>query len=173
MTDDELRGALAAPDEVRGLQVLTLAMVAGALLLLMVTVVLHATSPAGELAAGEDDLSLFLILSGVNAVLFASAWTLGFGIYRFLTRDLARAASAYELWSRLRSAAILRLALLEGSALFGVAVCLLGVVQGAATGRPWIWANAAPAVLFSVLTILTFPTAERLVRQHSARAGWS
>ena len=102
--------------------------------------------------------------------MLVGAMTVGFAIHRRLTRDLARADSAADLWNRLRAATIVRLALFEGCALFGTVICLLGVVLGAVAERPWIWGNAASTALFVGFTAATFPTAKRLEREHVPRA---
>jgi len=169
MTEDELRRQLESSKDLLGLQILTGACAMGALLFLAMTLALSASGI--EEAPRDEDLVLFPILSGVNAVMFASCFTLGFLFYRLGTRSLGRAASAAELFATLRGAAILRLALLEGSALLGVVVCFLGVLQGAVAKQPLIWANAAPAVIFILFTLATFPTRERVIELFSRRTG--
>ncbi len=63
----------------------------------------------------------------------------------------------------IRNAVILRLAMLEGAAFFGVAVCLIAVTSGNTAGTPEYWLNAAPVLILLLTSAATFPTEERLV----------
>lgn len=58
--------------------------------------------------------------------------------------------------------AIARIAVLEGVALFGLVVCLLGVLNGAMEEQPLYWLNAASLLVLVAVSLATFPTAERL-----------
>jgi hypothetical protein len=169
VTEGELRRQLESSKDLLGIQILTGAMAGGVLLFLLVTLALWALGGMDE-APGDRDLSLFPILSGVNAVMFVSCLTAGFVLYRLQTRNVGRAASAAELLAALRGATVLRTSLLEGSALFGIVVCLLGVLQGTVGEQPWIWANAAPAAAFLLFTLATFPTRERVIDLFTLRA---
>jgi hypothetical protein len=162
MTEVELRRELESPGELLALQILTGAFAMGVLLFLAVTVLLWIAG-SGDRAPGDQDLGLFPILTTVNAVLFTGCLVSGLALHGFLTRDLGRAASAAQFLAGLRGPALLRLSLLEGSALFGIVVCLLGVIQGAVRSLPWIWANSAPALFFLLFSLATFPTRERVV----------
>ena len=97
------------------------------------------------------------------------AWVTGLAFAFGILAHLMPCNRGMHWWKDLRGAAILRLAMLEGCALFGVVICLLGVVLEAATQHPWIWANAASAALFLIFAVLTFPTAERLASELTGR----
>jgi len=60
------------------------------------------------------------------------------------------------------TAYLMRAALLEGPAMFGVIVCLLGVLNGEIRTEPIYWFNLFSYCIFGVVTLWTFPTRERL-----------
>ncbi len=62
-----------------------------------------------------------------------------------------------------RSAAIARLALLEGAAFFGLAICLLGVVNHVIQAEPSYWLNATSTGFFLIYAATVFPTRESLI----------
>ena len=62
----------------------------------------------------------------------------------------------------LRMALVLRLALLEAVALFGIVVCYLAVLTGTLHESPLYWLNGLPAVLLALHTLLSFPTRDRM-----------
>ena len=63
----------------------------------------------------------------------------------------------------LRSAFIVRLAVLEGAALFGIAVCVLGVTGGVLYADSLHWLNLGSTLLLILFGILTFPTRDGLL----------
>jgi hypothetical protein len=62
-----------------------------------------------------------------------------------------------------RTTVIMRLALMEGSALFGLAVCMIGATNGVLRAVPEYWINLLSPFLLIGFGIATFPTKERLV----------
>jgi F0F1-type ATP synthase membrane subunit c/vacuolar-type H+-ATPase subunit K len=62
-----------------------------------------------------------------------------------------------------RNAIIVRLAALEGAALFGLAVCTIAVMNGTLQASPHYWINMASTVVLLLYGVGTFPTKERLV----------
>lgn len=57
---------------------------------------------------------------------------------------------------------IMRAALLEGLALFGSIICLMGVLNGEIRVEPAYWLNLFSYVVFAAAILWTFPTKERL-----------
>ncbi len=64
--------------------------------------------------------------------------------------------------ARLRSAQIVRLALFQGVAFFGLVICQLSVMNGLMHASPVYWAAALPTLFVILLVALTFPTKEKL-----------
>jgi hypothetical protein len=61
-----------------------------------------------------------------------------------------------------RTAMIVRMALLEGSAFFGLAICMIGSTSGVLANMQVYWINLLSPCLVVGFGIVTFPTKERL-----------
>lgn len=57
---------------------------------------------------------------------------------------------------------IIRLAIFEGISMFGLIVCLMGILFGQIAENPIYWCNTATALFFILLSIATFPTRDRI-----------
>ncbi len=62
-----------------------------------------------------------------------------------------------------RSAIIIRLAIMEGAAFFGLSVCIIAATNGVLASDANYWINMLSTVLIVLVGIATFPTKERLV----------
>jgi hypothetical protein len=62
----------------------------------------------------------------------------------------------------IRAAMIIRLAMYEGIALFGLVICLLAVVEGVMQAYPLYWLNVLSSLLVVGYIVLTFPNAQRI-----------
>jgi hypothetical protein len=144
--------------EVRGLQVLQVALGLGPVFFWVVIGVL-AQAPAATNAtpAGSDPLQLIVLLSAVHAFMAPTQWFLGTMLH-------GRALKANPTFAGLRQATIVRLALFEAPALLGGVVCLLAVQMRVAGAAPWVWVNAASTLLLVGLVVGTFPSRERVER---------
>lgn len=153
----QLREAVDEPF-VRGLQVLQSALVVGPVLFAGFVVVRAVVmAPAGD--PGETD-SFLQILTAANLAWMVIAYVAGGLLFR---KQLGAAGSAGDARARteaLRGGWILRLALAEGSALFGAAVCFLATDRAAA---PVYWVNLLPVAAMLVFGTTTFPTRDRLL----------
>lgn len=69
----------------------------------------------------------------------------------------------------LRKAIIIRLALMEAPAFFGLTICLVAALNGVLHEHPRYWANAWPAIILIVFIITTFPTSDRLMATFDER----
>jgi hypothetical protein len=67
-------------------------------------------------------------------------------------------------WNRLRTAHIIRLALFEGVALFGLLVCALAMFDGIMQSYPVCWINLLSSFVFGMIVMSKFPTVEKLER---------
>lgn len=72
------------------------------------------------------------------------------------------AEPALKALLQMRTALILRLALYEGVAMFGLVVLLLAVINRALEGTPWLWVNILSTAILAGLIAITFPTPDRL-----------
>ena len=169
--------ALDANGGAKALQLLQAAMALGVLLFGTVTGILYASGAGG--AEARADASVETVLSVADAVMAVFLWIGAIALFPACCRSPAAAPSAKHALSstagggtpgaalagRLRGAWILRLALLEGSALFGIVVCLIGALDGTLREQPVFWLNAIPAILFLVFAAATFPTRDRLLER--------
>ena len=143
-----------------------------------------------------EDAGIIGLLSLVHLAMALSLWPLAFFLHaRMLSAGASSATpngpgpddaptrharSGNARGARLgaiRGATLIRLAMLEGAALFGLVICLLGTLEGVLRTEPKYWLNALSAVLFLAFVVATFPTRERVESQleeldqgsHSAR----
>lgn len=162
---------VATPGAVRVLQLIHLALL-GTVSMFTFGVVLVHYMYAPAAAADAEEVALIRVLSlGVLMMATAVYGT----VMHLYPRVLLRArppdagpdtpASDPAAWSlaRIRTAEILRLALLEAPALFGLAVCILAGFNGVLQAHPVYWLNALPAVVLIAYATLNFPSLDRLI----------
>lgn len=135
----------------RTLQIIHLGLASGVLLFTTIVVFLTMQQPADPSA----DPALARTLTLVHVVLFLTALLLSRILYNRLlpAPDLDETARAI----RFRTASIVRLALLEGAALFGLVSCLLIGQNGLLQQRPGYWLNLLSTGFFLAFIALTFP----------------
>ncbi len=76
---------------------------------------------------------------------------------------------AEKILAMIRSALIVRLAMLEAPALFGLVICLLAITNGTIYHTSIIWLNAITALILIGFVIRTFPNKERLEEIFNSR----
>jgi len=118
-----------------------------------------------QVSGGASD-DLLTVLSMVNAGLVFAALGAGMVVLtRLREAGLERATSPEQMVAVVSRMAILRLALLEASALFGIVVVLLAAGAGRLQTRPGLWWNAVPLVALIVTALLTVPSRARFLAQ--------
>jgi hypothetical protein len=140
----------------RALQIIHLGLASGVLLFTALVVILTMQQPANPAA----DPTLARMLTLVHGVLFLTALLLSRILYHRLlpTPDLDEAAQV----ARFRTARIVRLAVLEGAALFGLVTCLLLGQSGLIQAQPVYWLNLLSTGFFLAFIALTFPRQDPL-----------
>ena len=162
------RGPLTEGD-IRGMQILNAAFIAGLLMFVGVTIFLYFTAaepkvPQGKMKQAIEHLSI------ANAVVFILSSAAGFFIFRSRLAPIAKAcsdsphASPIDFLGELRGAFILRLAMLEGPGLLGTVVCFLGVTGSEIHDHPIYWLNLLSPIAAITFMGVTFPTQEKLSR---------
>lgn len=157
------RAALGDAD-LKALQAIQAALMTGVLLFGLV-VVLLAIRPQSIGAALPTPAATLTLLSLVHGVMALGAWAAAFLLHGALLRSASAGAGApagAESLAALRKATLVRLALLEGPALFGLVICLLAALGGTLRETPVYWLNAASALAFLAFAALSFPTRERV-----------
>ena len=162
-------------DELRHLQTLQAALTAGILVFLLVVLVIANGNGAGTRVPGKASLQSLTLLTYIHLAFAVCSLTLAPLLFarRLGRQDSASAPgsgmqdpaliSSQDL-ARLRSAVILRLALWEWPALFGLVVLLLAAYRGALASHPLYWINVLSALIFIALAVMTFPTRDRISR---------
>lgn len=158
MSSVDLDDAL-TPENVRVLQVLSAALGAGVLTFALVVLLLSTSTDA---AASPADVELTRVMSGAHVALALMLYAAALFVYRALVGRARQASTADALTQGIRTAEVARLALVEGAALFGLVVCLLGVLNGALQAAPVYWFNLFSTVVMLAVVALSFPTRDRL-----------
>ena len=156
-------------EDIRGMQILNAAFIAGLLMFVGVTIFLYFTAaepkvPQGKMKQAIEHLSI------ANAVVFILSSAAGFFIFRSRLAPIAKAcsessnASPIDFLGEIRGAFILRLAMLEGPGLLGTVVCFLGVTGSEIHDHPIYWLNLLSPIAAITFMGVTFPTQEKLSR---------
>lgn len=153
----------------RNLQLLTLALVVGAVMFLSVTVLLSQILKPP--ATKADPMPTVLMLSAVNAFMAPSMWFMASFLYRMHLKVDAKPlvedgvdAGFGSFLAGYRAAHILVLALCEGAALFGIVTCFLSVQFGLIGENPILWANSLTLLGLLAAVALLWPSAKRFRR---------
>lgn len=166
--------------EIKGLQIINAAMVGGVLLLFFVTLFLYYKNSANamDLYSPANDgliniLSIALIILAI--VLYAMAYVLP-QLQSTPERLLNKLGKDFrdekgneikdpvsKIMYAFRGHMIIRLALLEVVALFGLMLLYLSAINGSLHVRSIIWLTSIPAFIFFGFVFLNFPTKERII----------
>lgn len=185
LTESDLEAFLEGSADLRGLQILHVAFALGIFLFAVLILALFSSGvlegPRGP--GGGKDASFLSILSLVHALLACASWALAFPLFRAgLARGGFRAPArdpagdsvspgaagtpgetVAVFVQRLRGASLLRLAILEGPALFGLVICLVAASEGVLGDAPVYWLNSLSALLFLLFAGIAFPSRSRIL----------
>jgi len=161
--------AALTPGLLRSMAIMQAALVFGPVLYVIPVLVLF--SARSVVPPGPDALYLVNTLSIIHGAALLTAGSVGSFLFQriFSSDRLATLPDADpEILAslavgKLRSAMILRLALFEGAAFFGITVCILAMINGVLEAEPAYWLNLGSLAIFVAFGILTFPTRERLI----------
>lgn len=172
LPDPEELAAALDPAELRGLLVLQLALAAGPLVFLGVVLGLPLSTGAVEAEPGV--LQPPLVFSAGHALLTLGVWAAAAVVPAAQLRQAGRALReraaadagilAAAWMAPFRAARILTLALLEGTALFGVGLLFLARTAGSLEARPELWAHLLPLGVLLAWAAGSLPTAEAVGR---------
>ena len=82
-------------------------------------------------------------------------------VYRTVLQQASK-ADVEAILTRIRTAEIVRLAMFEGAALFGLVACVIGTTSGAMAAQPIYWGNLFSTFVMLGFVALAFPTQDRL-----------
>jgi len=154
------------PNDLKGMQVLIGAMPVGIVLFLLVVLFRTLIAPIDTPDAASDG-STVTMLSLVHLILFGAAIVLAPILHRAQLRKVVDGGArgeelAVEAVGAVRQAAIVRLAVLEAPALFGLIICLLASKHELLSVQPIYWLNALSSLIFILFAAMNFPTRERV-----------
>ena len=173
----------AIPDqELMLLKIIYGAITAGVSAFLAIVIFMHFT--AGTAAAVKPELAWNItVLSIVHGILLSVIYPLsgilyGRKISAVMAETDASAADGYQepaavvsrIMPVLRTAGIIRLAMLEGVAFFGLVTCFLAVRDGIMAAFPAYWGNLLSCALFMITVIRTFPSKEGITALYEKAA---
>lgn len=157
------------PDYVRSLGIIHAAIAMGPVFYFIVVLVIPGARESGDPLL--TDAGLVQALTLATLVAFAVAVFVGkFLFQRILGSVLTADVHANEpgntttrLLSALKIGLIVRLVFLEGSAVLGLTVCLLGKISSVTVEDPLFWVNCMPMLYLCGYAVIQFPNRERLV----------
>jgi hypothetical protein len=164
--------ALTSPQLLQ-LRILHVALGMGVAFLSIVVFILFNSIPATNL---QPDLELLNILSLVNLFIVFSCVPLSKVLSEIPFKMFAQrsnqpqtdnshteeAQTIGQILSVIRTSHIIRLAVLEGVAFFGLVVCIIGATNGGLSLRSEYWLNGVPAIFYIIFVSLSIPSASRL-----------
>ena len=155
-------------------QILYFSIILGATFFLAVIVFIFLQVP-GNATADEQAVDFINRLSLVHGALFAAALFLSGFLYRRLLGEERIEAMmgrmnpddkgnyAYCCLAVIRTAQIIRTAILEMAVFFGLVVCFMAVTNKVMYQYPYYWANAGSYAVFIIILIKDFPSREKIM----------
>ena len=116
------------------------------------------------------NLAMSIVLGSAGHLLYRSRFTPRRLESAFLDELLDRqghpiaATSPEKAITFIRTAMLLRTALSEASAFFGITVLMIASTHGLLLTVSWLWVNVVPVVMLWTLTASTFPTSNTMQR---------
>ena len=154
------------PENIRPLQIIHAALAMGVISFAGVILFLFYAAPPGD----GSNAPVVLQLSAVHGVMALVCFPGSAILYnRFLKKNsgdpaLSRSRTPLGILAVIRIASILRIAVMEGAAFFGLVVTFLAVSGGVIQSNSLYWLNTLSAVFMVGSIAHGFPTADRLER---------
>ena len=168
MTDPEL-----APGDIRAVQILSGALAMGVVMFL--GAILFLTQNVTPAEAQPDAYQQMQLLSAVHGFMAVSSFMMGFVLFNqrfspsaFRQAFRGRRPTPEELagtgLTHYRGAHIIRMAMFEGPALFGLVIVFLSHNGGVLSEHPELWLNALSGLAMLAATAAAFPTERGIQR---------
>lgn len=153
-------------DAVKGMQLIFGAFTAGMVIFLLTTLLLYFTGagPDPEKAALESvayTLTLVVLFFTVSTIPLS-------GILFSKILKLNNPTNARSIVDNIRSAMLVRIALFEGAALFGITTLFIGITDGYIQNSAALWLNLVPVAYFLLHVVTNFPTKDRVIEIYRA-----
>lgn len=185
VTLSEFQSAL-TPQNIRVIQIIHGAIALGVILFMGVVAFVYfsPTEHAGQYEL-KDAYDLIKVLTLAHIMIAAGVYTVARVVFNLLlgpsalqggvakemkdAQGRAIINSGEKLMTMIRSALIVRLAMFEAPALFGLVICLIAITNGTIYETPAIWLNSVTAFILIGFVILTFPNKEKLEELFNTR----
>ncbi|MGH1362804.1 MAG: hypothetical protein ACRBF0_04550 [Calditrichia bacterium] len=154
-------------NQLKTLQIIYLALAMGVSLFLFVIYFL--STQGGDLPAAEQ--SSVPTMTIVHFIVLISAIFLSKLIYEKMYSNIpANVMSTPQIiWQKMKTAHIVRLAILEAPVFLGLVTCLIGVQDGFIPEEPIYWINLTSLVVFLAFIALSFPNHDRIIQEFRYR----
>jgi hypothetical protein len=168
VTRTSLESAI-TPELLRVTAIIQLALMAGPVFFLVMVVMILFQQQGTQSSGGENEILWMLtiaqlafavvsFLGGQFLVQFRTAqWRASGDVNSDDAATLARKCIEQH-----RVATLMRLAPVEGAAIFGLCVCMIAATQGALPSEPKYWINLASTALLLMYGAITLPSKERI-----------
>ena len=150
-------------EHVRTIRIIHLFLGAGVLVFATIIVVLSSVIEGAQREPGSDGMlrTLTMVSMGFFLVALPTA--------KLVYESFFRGKSSGEMdvdrvMGKIRSAYIIRSAILEAAAMLGLVTCLVGIFNGWLQQQPLYWVNLLPSAAFVAFTAATVPGRDRLER---------
>lgn len=126
---------------------------------------------AGDVPAPEN--SSVPLMTNVHFVVLIAAIFLSKFIYEKMFSNIPAdvMTTPQMIWDKMRSAHIVRLAVLEAPVFIGLVTCLIGSQDGFLNQEPTYWVNLISLVIFLGFVALNFPNKGKLLNEFRYRFG--
>jgi hypothetical protein len=177
LSTEEMRTAL-TPERVRVGMIIQAGLGLGGLFFfsaILFVAFLHNTAVANTESLGflttltQVVLGLFVVFSSVQQFVYRSRFSAQ-QLEAAFTNDfhdqqgnVIIATPAEKAISFIRTTMLIRTAMFEGPAFFGLAVLMMAAQNGLLLSDSWLWINTLPLAVFIALIVITFPTKEKVV----------
>ena len=165
------------PGKMLTFRVIAAVLMMGTLLFFFLILMMRYQYSPVKLSSASKNISILQILSMVHAVMAVGIVMASLIIYPLIVSkknlsnlNLACTAAPDEqpltpearCGSLIFTGYIIRAAMFEGIAIFGMIICVIGTLNGLLRQYPVYWLNLLSLVIFQLYMILTFPTRRRL-----------
>ncbi|MBL7996790.1 hypothetical protein JNM05_15595 [bacterium] len=185
VTLSEFQTAL-TPQNVRVIQIIQGAIGLGVVMFMGVVLFVYSSQTMSvDARIANDDYDLINLLTLAHIMIAAGVYTVARVVFNLLLSSSVLRngvtkvmkdgqgrvidSPAEKILAIIRSAIIVRLAMLEAPALFGLVICLIGTFNGTIQETPSIWLNAITSLILIGFVILTFPNKEHIEEIFNSR----
>jgi F0F1-type ATP synthase membrane subunit c/vacuolar-type H+-ATPase subunit K len=156
--------------DVRTLQIIPLAMCAGVVMFAFVILVILRPQYS-EIVPTADDTTTIMFLTLAHLALFLSTVTIAPIIITGMLQKQRNVDPQGAIFA-IRSNLIVRWAIMEAPALFGLVICFLATLNGVLNTQPIYYLNLFSMVYFLVVTLTKLPNRERLEAIYQENFVW-